>query len=101
MLTAGNAQKLDKHAGDGDAHLGAVTPLTSMCLMPPSIKTQLWFLVFTVYKVEGLPSMDAGLLTALGLKHDSIDCFVKVKFGGLFTSRHVSAFQPTWLEGVL
>ena len=31
--------------------VGSVTPLTSMCLMSPKIKTELWFLVFTVYKV--------------------------------------------------
>eukprot|EP00937_MAST-01D_sp_MAST-1D-sp2_P005539 g5539.t1 len=50
---------------------------SSLCLMPPTVKQHLSFLVISVYCADGLPAMDTNVLGK-----PSIDAFVQVEFGG-------------------
>ena len=56
--------------GGEDGDMGA------MCLMPPTLKLELEFLVVTVYIAEDLPAMDTGLMGT------GTDAFVQVDFAG-------------------
>jgi hypothetical protein len=49
----------------------------ALCIMPPTIDTQLYFLVVSIIAADGLPPMDTGLLGGR-----SIDAFVQVEFAG-------------------
>lgn len=50
--------------------------LDALLMMPPALKRELNFLVLTVYRAEGLPAMDEGLLKG------GIDAFVQASFAG-------------------
>jgi hypothetical protein len=55
---------------------GSSGGIASLCLMPPSIKRELHFLVVSVYRADGLPAMDTKQLG--GLLKSGIDAFVQV-----------------------
>jgi hypothetical protein len=101
-------EEAEENAKAGDKHLGSVTPLTSMCLLSPKIKTELWFLVFTIFKVNSLPRMDSSLFSEIGLTQDSIDCYVSVNFAGaecqtmpVYASQNPTFEQEIWLPVML
>ena len=47
-----------------------------LCLLPPSVKREVHFLVLTIYAAEGMPKMDDRVL---GITKAGIDAFVEVK----------------------
>ena len=55
---------------------GGEDGMAAMCLMPPTLKLELEFLVVTVYIAEDLPAMDTGLMGT------GTDAFIQVDFGG-------------------
>jgi hypothetical protein len=57
--------------------------ITSMVLMPPSIKKEWKFIVTTIYRAEYLPVMDQNALQvgALGIR-DGTDAFCQIEFAG-------------------
>ena len=72
-LEAAAAASTAGSPGGGGGQAGAA----SLCIMPPTIDTQLYFLVVSVVAADGLPPMDTGLLGGR-----SIDAFVQVEFAG-------------------
>ena len=63
--------------GDGT---GAGGGIGDLCLMPPSVKREVHFLVLSVFGAEGMPRMDDK--AAFGLVKAGIDAFVEVKVRG-------------------
>ena len=57
--------------------------MADMVMMPPEIKTELHFLVATIYKAEHLPNMDAPIFggSIFGIR-GGIDAFVQIDFAG-------------------
>ncbi len=51
--------------------------MADMCLMPPSVKREVHFLVLSIFAAEGLPALDDRELG--GLVKAGIDAFVVVK----------------------
>lgn len=73
-------------SGEGGKGLGGLLSkskggdMDSLCLMPPSIKQEVHFLVLSVYRAEGLPRMDERMLG--GLVKPGIDAYVQVEVSG-------------------
>ena len=75
VLGPGDTAKAHDAVAERAVELEAVA--AALCIMPPTIDTQLYFLVVSIIAADGLPPMDTGLLGGR-----SIDAFVQVEFAG-------------------
>jgi hypothetical protein len=62
------------------ADAGGGGGIGDLCLMPPSVKREVHFLVLSVFGAEGMPRMDDK--AAFGFVKAGIDAFVEVKVRG-------------------